>query len=250
MNRHVLLVVTLFSALGCASTWSEVPSVPTPPPTGALGEQQLPPRLLWVRNSAEHRALLLQTFRAAGWVLEATVYDREPGTWAVALDCDETVLDNSLYEKERALVGEAYSEETWDRWVRRRVAVPLPGALEFLRHIDDLGGKIAIVTNRLEEHCEATAENLRDRDMPFDLILCRRETEEKEARWKRIENGTAAEGLPPLEIVMWLGDNIQDFPDLDQSVRFEGDGAFAPFGSRFFMLPNPLYGSWTENPPE
>jgi predicted secreted acid phosphatase len=38
---------------------------------------------------------------------------------------------------------------------------------------------------------------------------------------------------------MGRGDNLEDFPGMSQE-RYEG-GAF---GSRYFVLPNPSYGSW------
>ncbi len=47
---------------------------------------------------------------------------------------------------------------------------------------------------------------------------------------------------------MWLGDNIHDFPGMTQAVRSAGAAAFDAFGDRYFILPNPLYGSWVENP--
>ena len=49
---------------------------------------------------------------------------------------------------------------------------------------------------------------------------------------------------------MWLGDNIHDFPGLDQELRFASPEELAEFGDRFFILPNPLYGSWRGNPPD
>jgi len=48
-------------------------------------------------------------------------------------------------------------------------------------------------------------------------------------------------------VVMFVGDNIQDFPLLTQEVRREPDAAFAKFGDSFFVLPNPMYGSWEKN---
>jgi predicted secreted acid phosphatase len=44
-----------------------------------------------------------------------------------------------------------------------------------------------------------------------------------------------------------VGDNIQDFPKLSQSLRDEADAAFGAFGTRYFVLPNPMYGSWERN---
>ncbi len=62
--------------------------------------------------------------------------------------------------------------------------------------------------------------------------------------WRQVEDGTAAQGLPPLDIVMWLGDNIHDFPELDQELRDEPEAAFERFGIEYSVLPNPMYGSW------
>ena len=176
--------------------------------------------------------------------------DLEPGTWAVALDADETVIDNSLYQKERAGLGLGFDSESWGEWVARKEATPLPGALGFLARVRDLGGKIAIVTNRRHSQCPDTEANFRSVSIPFDVILCRLPDQpRKEARWRRVEDGTAAEGLPPLDIVMWLGDNIEDFPDLGQELRNHPEAAFERFGLEYFVLPNPMYGSWEDNPP-
>jgi predicted secreted acid phosphatase len=50
-----------------------------------------------------------------------------------------------------------------------------------------------------------------------------------------------------MRVLMWVGDNIQDFPHLSQDIRKQGDAAFADFGEGFVVLPNPMYGSWTRN---
>ena len=52
-------------------------------------------------------------------------------------------------------------------------------------------------------------------------------------RFESIERGTARPGLPPLEIELWVGDNIQDFPNLTQDIRKQPDSAFAKFGDDF-----------------
>ncbi len=256
MRRHrliirsaALLVTTLLAA--CRAT--------TPPPAtmargaspaagmAAAEAQPLPHGLRWIRGSAEHRAILIQTYRFAGEVLAARAADLEPGTWAVALDADETVIDNSLYQKERAEIGMGYDPESWAAWAARREAPPLPGVLGFLSRVRELGGKITIVTNRKQPLCADTEADFRAFSIPFDVILCRTDDKRKEPRWQKIKDGTASPGLPPLDIVMWLGDNIQDFPGLDQGLRDKPEVAFEHFGIEYFVLPNPMYGSW-DNP--
>lgn len=256
-TRKTPLPIACLALLLLTSCRSANPPLESP---GRSGEKEAAARactdcphkeIHWARNSAERRASYWQAYRLAGEMLNALAAELEPGTWAVALDADETVIDNSLYQKERAAIGESFSAESWTAWVARQEAPPLPGALWFLGQIQDLGGKIAIVTNRNEKECPDTELNFQKYAIPYDVILCKRGGESrKEPRWESIEAGTASENLPALEILMWLGDNIEDFPNLSQAVRDKSAGAFERFGVDFFVLPNPMYGSWQKNPAE
>ncbi len=108
---------------------------------------------------------------------------------------------------------------------------------------------MAIVTNRDEAVCPETRDNIRGLGMVVDVVLCRPpSTSDKNPRFERVQDGTAASDLPPLDVVMWVGDNIQDFPSLSQDVRGKGDAAYADFADRFVVVPNPMYGSWESNP--
>ncbi len=204
----------------------------------------------WVRNSAEYRALLIQTFRLAGEKLEKIAEKKERGRWAVALDADETILNNSRYNAERERQGLGYTFESWKAWTERREARALPGAVDFLKKVRALGGIIAIVTNRRTNQRKDTISVFQSRGILYDMALFRKDTGEKEARWESIRNGKAAPNLKKLEIVMWIGDNIEDFPGLTQALRFEGPEKFGEFGKKYFVLPNPMYGSWEKNPKE
>jgi 5'-nucleotidase (lipoprotein e(P4) family) len=232
--RHLLVLLLL---TGCTPT---LPTAPPESPAGSTPSSSL--GLHWVRSSAEYRAILLQTYALAAERLEQKVAGQTGATWAVALDADETVISNSLYQKELYEQGGAYSRESWNAWTRRQEATALPGAREFLERARQLGGKIAIVTNRRAEVCAETEANFRALKLPFDVILCRTDDRRKEPRWESVQKGSASPDLPPLEIVMWLGDNIEDFPAWDQEKRTAGD--FSDFGDRFFVIPNPMYGSW------
>ena len=77
------------------------------------------------------------------------------------LDGDETILDNSVYQVERFRAGLEFTQESWTAWVRRREAKPLPGAARFLARVRELGGRIAIVTNRLGSECDDTIASFR-----------------------------------------------------------------------------------------
>lgn len=234
-------VLILFLAWGGACASARTP-VATPPV-----HAEMPGGLHWMRNSAEYQALVRQTYALAAEKLEQLVRN-ETGPWAVALDGDETVIDNTPYQKERAEAGRAFDEESWDAWCRRREAKAIPGAVSFLRRVRELGGRIAIVTNRTLKVSEATRANFESEGILVDVLLMKDKDSKKEGRWRQITDGTTPAGLPPLQIVMWVGDNILDFPGLDQSLRLQPDASFTLFGERYFVLPNPDYGSWTANP--
>lgn len=219
------------------------------PPTTSPAERPLSDAVRWVRGSAEHRALFLQVYRAATAHVEAEAARRPAGGWAVVLDADETVIDNSLYQVERERVMQPFDPVSWRAWTARREAVPLPGAATFLARVRELGGRIAIVTNRSVSECPDTEAVFEAHALAFDVMLCKPDAgpSDKNPRFAAVAAGTTHAGLPPLEVVAFVGDNIQDFPSLGQAIRLQGDDAFAAFGVRFFALPNPMYGSWERN---
>jgi 5'-nucleotidase (lipoprotein e(P4) family) len=201
----------------------------------------------WARNSAEFHALSMQAYAAATAQIEAMHAAGElPESWAVTFDADETLISNAQLEKERDELGAGYSSKAWVAWVNRRVAPANPGAVAFTQRIHELGGYVAVVTNRKVTECDATLDNLRNEGVMPDGILCRVTTSDKQARWDMVEAGRAGD-IPATTLVMWVGDNIHDFPEMEQDSRFDGEDAFHDFGRRFIAIPNPMYGSWTRN---
>lgn len=260
-----LSALLLAFAAGCAP---QTPA-PSPAPAPAAGEPGVeagdepragtyaPPTVAnaplrhrevhWVRTAAEYRALTEQIFDAASEAVGEHGEGRERGSWGVIMDADETVLDNSEYQRRIAEAGQEFDPEGWTEWVKEEAADVVPGADRFIRRVQELGGRVAIVTNRSQEECPATRRNLESLGMRVAVVLCESDTGEKEPRFRMVRNGTAAEALPPLEVVMWVGDNIGDFPHLDQGLRDAPADAFRLFGDRYFVLPNPMYGSWMGN---
>jgi acid phosphatase len=168
----------------------------------------------------------------------------------VILDADETILDNSLEAKERVAEGRRFEAAAWSAFVRRRVSTAVPGARSFLESVRNLGGVIAVVTNRDESLCHDTRENLLAEGLAFDVVLCRPDggSSDKAQRFERVASGQATPGTGPLDVVAFVGDNILDFPGGSQALRDAPDEALADFGRRFFLLPNPVYGSWERVP--
>ena len=81
----------------------------------------------WSRASAEHRAIFIETYRAAGERLATLSAGHEPASWGVILDADETVLDNSEYEMARIPFGGSFDAAAWTKWVMEGRAPALPG---------------------------------------------------------------------------------------------------------------------------
>lgn len=221
--------------------------------------------VLWVQTSAEYRALSLQAFRAAADHLDRAL--QEPG-WdalvpseranagtglepAVIMDIDETVLDNSPYQARLVRTGEQYNEVTWAGWVEESQAQALPGVVDFARAASARGVTIIYISNRAQHLNEATVANLLAVGMPVaspEVFLglgthvegCEQHGSEKGCRRQQIGRD--------YRVLMQFGDQLGDFV---QVLSNTGDGRAALleeyghwFGERWWMLPNPTYGSW------
>jgi 5'-nucleotidase (lipoprotein e(P4) family) len=241
------LLATVFAG-ACAPATSSTP-VATAPATVAMTPVVPPRELHWFRNSAEMRGIYLEVYRAAGEQLDKVASQTAPQTWAVILDADETVIDNSTFQVELNAANAVYTEAAWKSWVFREAATALPGAVEFTRLVHRLGGKVVIVTNRDNAYCAPTSENLAKDSIEADLVLCRPTASgDKNPRFLSVINGTASPSLLALKVLMWVGDNIQDFPNLTQSMRDREEIDYSQFGREYFLLPNPMYGSWERTP--
>jgi predicted secreted acid phosphatase len=240
--------------------------------------------------AAEYQALARTIFKTARDRVDQIAKDREPGSkpWVVSVDADETVLDNSPFQKDGEEQVLGFTDERWDIWVQKKKAAPVPGALGFISHVLSLGGKVAIVSNRLCNEADATRENLQQLGFPANpenvCIMVRpakdkdqaeefkcdlkaeageKPANDKDARWLAVEKGTAEEcwsgksasvhasWSQPHDIVLYVGDNVQDFPGITQGGANEAPELVTDrLGSEWFLIPNPAYGSWDETRPK
>ncbi len=243
-HRISLYLLALSGLFACTAPAAQTPA-PTPSPSAEAAE--LPGALRWVRRSAEYRALVHQAYSVATEHLRDTVPTLPDVPWGVIMDADETVLDNSEYQRRRAVLSSTYTVESWAEWVNEATADAVPGAVAFTREIRRLGGHLVIVTNRDDVRCDPTRANLERLGFAPDLVLCQLPDEpEKNQRFQRVQRGTASPDLPALTVVAWVGDNIHDFPELSQEGR-GNPATFSRFGQAYFVIPNPMYGSWERN---
>lgn len=236
---------------------------PEAPPPGRSGDgwrcatphnTSLSPALHWFRDSLEYCRAATSAYGEAMHAAYRAALRYGPGGWVVLMDADETVLDNSLYSREREACGESFSPTSWAAWIKAGDAADIPGAAAFTQSVHALGGLVAIVTNRDAGDDKLTRRNLAALGIHFDYEtgLPKGEKSDKVARWKEAVAALAAETKAAPRAVIWVGDQVTDFPILDDrgdivramSEKDPGEG----IGERFFIIPNPVYGGWTSNP--
>ncbi|HVR43830.1 MAG TPA: 5'-nucleotidase, lipoprotein e(P4) family [Thermoanaerobaculia bacterium] len=270
--RRTVQIAVLLLAVGCRT-----PGMVAPPPSAApepvapaatpsatarsTADHRLLNAVLWIQTAAEYRALALQAFNSARTALDRALADPtisaapeqlSPDTSlppAVIVDVDETMLDNSPFEARLILSGGSFNAQNWTAWVDERNAPAIPGALEFARHAASRGVTIFYVSNRDAEHEAATRDNLRSAGFPLsaeiDTVLLRGERPEWATSEKSDRRRSVARGF---RVLLMIGDDLGDFLPGVRVSRDERLDKIRPYeswwGTRWFVVPNPMYGSW------
>jgi 5'-nucleotidase (lipoprotein e(P4) family) len=249
--------LTLLLALqGLPVLGQAAPTPSTPPPSlapapGASRHLEIK----YVRDSGEYSTLTRQIYRLAGEAVAAAARSLPPDGWAVVLDVDETALDNSAYQLERAAYGLSFAQPSWQAWVRRAQAGAVPGVREFVQRVRQLGGRIAWITDREADEkggdlTTATKVNLGNVGLwgERDLLCMRHGSKDSKAvRRRDLTTGGGSCSWPdkPVPVLVFVGDQLPDFPGNGESLP--DSGSEDAFGHRFFLLPNPMYGGWTSD---
>ena len=224
---------------------------------------------LWMQNAPEYRAGTEQVYRLAtdrianpvrgsAALEQAEVADdvlsRLPT--AVVLDLDETVLDNSVFQARLIQKRAIYTPKAWGEWVMEARASAVPGAREFIAAARKLGHTVFYVSNRdcntpaatATDACPAKTATMRnlvalgiDPVADPQRMLLRGEKPE----WAH-KSARRAHIAANYRIVAMIGDDIGDFVD---ARKFRGDDERLDwrFGVNWFVLPNPIYGSWNND---
>jgi 5'-nucleotidase (lipoprotein e(P4) family) len=163
---------------------------------------------------------------------------------AVVLDIDETLLDNSPFQGWQVLEKKSFNNDDWFRWVELARARPLPGAVEFTRYADSLGVEVFYVSNRTVQEMGPTIENMAawgfvNADSTHMLL--------KETTSSKVERRALIE--KDYEILLLVGDNLADHSGIYEKrgpdhgfVAVDADRKL--FGTKYIVLPNPMYGNW------
>jgi len=243
----LLIVIPMVLALlgGCAQKSNQVPKENNQAEYNLKDlNEQLVMATAWYQAAAEMRALSYQAFNMAKVIFNNDLkINTSREKRAVIVDVDETVLDNSPYEAYLVDKNTAYPTG-WDEWVNSAKAKALPGAIDFLNYVVDNGGDVFYITNRKSHLEDSTIKNLKDLKFPqadAEHVLTRTDTSDKEPRRQNVDQTH--------RIVLLLGDNLNDFrsefADKGVKERFGVVDQYKDkFGSKFILLPNPMYGEW------
>lgn len=243
-----LLVLATMLIQGCSST---KPVHPTLQAT------------LWVQNAVEFDALASMSYQTAetklrealmdkSWTAELTQIDADIQELppAIVLDIDETVLDNSPYQARMVQKGSGYDPVEWEKWVLEANADAISGAINFTNRAADEGIKVIYLSNREANTEEATRKNLQALGFPVsdetDVVLLKNELPE----WTSSKVERRKHVAANFRILMLFGDDFNDFLPAKNISENERDHLLETyrtnFGAKWFILPNPIYGSWDQ----
>ena len=249
--RYATLFLAFIVFAACATA-------PTPQPQCNPG-LSLVNASLWVQSAAEYRANALQTYATARRQLDIALADR---TWAgaeeeknedpsqppaVILDLDETTIDNTGFEARAIRAGITYDKDLWRKWVSESAATAIPGAVEFLAYAKSRGVTPFYITNRDHdpEH-PGTRRNLELLGVPLtgDNLLMRG----TRAEWKSDKSSRRAFVASTHRVLLVIGDDLNDFTNAREKTHADRDAIITRtaswWGTRWFMIPNPMYGSF------
>ncbi|MFC4819039.1 5'-nucleotidase, lipoprotein e(P4) family [Dokdonella ginsengisoli] len=264
ISASLVLSAALLAGCAGAPNARKAPVAPAPAvPAGPAANDNLN-AVAWTQTAIEHDLIYREVYRQAGEKLAAALKDSK---WdalpkgdrkgklkglkpAVIVDVDETVLDNSPYQARLIQSGGEFNEATWAQWCREKAARALPGALEFARLAAKRGVTVFYLSNRAQDLNEVTLENLREAGFPVagDSAFLGLGTVVEGCEQNGSEKGCRRELVGrKYRVLMQFGDQIGDFVDVLNTPEGRR-AAVEPYldwvGQRWFVLPNPTYGSW------
>jgi len=261
-TRTLLAIGSLAVIAACAT------QTPTHDPEQDLG-------MFWVKYAAEYKAVARQVYQDATEDLPGFIEDRSwtalPGQTgaedlptAVILDIDETVINNVDFQIGFERPFENYKLEFWDR---EHTAQPVPGVVEFVAAARAAGVTAFFLTNRPCEQLDGEDEFCPQKQTVIKGLAelgIAAEPEfvslaDEQPDWKREKLVRRQLIGQSHRIIMVIGDDLGDFvpcarkkvvaPCTEPGTRASREEAldtYAEFwGNGWYILPNPMHGSWT-----
>lgn len=256
-----VLVIVLFGA-SCTTT----PVAQAPARDGGI---------LWVKHAAEYEALTRQVYQAAGRALTGLMADQSwsalPGQEdaeglrpAIIFDVDETVVSNVDFQ---LTFERPFKDWKLNAWSNAGPSLPIPGFAEFAAKARAAGVELFFVTNRPCEVLDNSDDPCaQERTTIDDVIEAGIETDAEHVMLAFERDGWTKEKVTRREhvaathrVIMLFGDDLGDFiPCVRAKPSGPCDTAATAesrrqavaqhakyWGKGWYVLPNPMHGSWT-----
>jgi acid phosphatase len=216
--------------------------------------------VLYAQSSAEYEASNIQTYVNAKSALDRALNDLswtaaieqkknfENKPPAIILDIDETVLNNIPFQARSIINGQSYPIG-WLEWMLEESSDAVAGVSEFLEYAQSKGVKTFYVTNRIAVAEDATRNNIKKLGLPLDS--------DRDVLLMKDENGWTSDKVSRRELIakdyrilLLVGDQLGDFLPIDETTleldsrKNLADTYKHMWGSKWFMITNPMYGRW------
>ena len=216
--------------------------------------------VLYAQSAAEYEASNIQTYVNAKSALDRALNDN---SWtaaleqkenfknkppAIILDIDETVLNNIPFQARSIINGQSYPIG-WLEWMLEESSDAVAGVSDFLEYAQSKGIKIFYITNRIAVAEDATRNNIKKLGLPLDT--------DRDVLLMKNENGWTSDKVSRRQLVakdyrilLLIGDQLGDFLPLDETTleldsrKNLADTYDYMWGSKWFMITNPMYGRW------
>lgn len=249
--------VICFASLSHAQNILQIQTKSGPVPVTHEGLQSV----LWMQTSAEYHILCQTMFNQAKQALDTGLKDKNWTAFpeqtqdysnlppAVILDIDETVLDNSPFQGEVAKRDAGYEKDLWTKWANMEKCDGVPGAFNFIEYAQLKGVTVFFITNRESVVEPATRSNLarlgvKFASKPEDTVL----TQDEKGWCGSDKTARRAYVAATHRILLLVGDDLGDFVSVAKASPEERLKIAEPhndkWGVKWFLLPNPAYGSW------
>lgn len=230
--------------------------------------------LQWVKHAAEYRAITRQIYENAARALPGFIEDRN---WsavpeqhdaahlppAVILDVDETVVSNVEFQ---LTFERPFANWKLEKWTSESNATPVTGAKSFVDIARRMGVTVYFVTNRPCEPKDGSNDPCPQKQSTIDDIAevgiqtdAAHVLLSQEQGWNREKLTRRLHVANTHRVIMLIGDDFGDFvpcarkkvvtpctePGTKSSRRAALDTYDSYWGNGWYILPNPMHGSWT-----
>ena len=260
--RSLFVLMSVLAVVAC----SEAPS-------GHAPDQDL--GLLWVKHAAEYQAVATQVYRDATDDLPAYIDDKSwsamPGYGgmselppAVILDVDETVVSNVDFQ---LIFERPYTNHKRDTWSSNHDSLVIPGVNRFVDAARDAGVTVFFITGRPCEPKDGTGDpcpqeqtTIDDlREVGIDVDPEHVMLSDERPDWDREKLVRRELIAKSHRVIMLIGDDLSDFVPCarkkvaatcdEPATRVSRAAAIEDYanlwGAGWYILPNPMHGSWT-----